>query len=231
MPEISVSSRDGGKFAAYLTEQGTGRRPGLVLIQEIFGVNANMRAIADNYARRGMVVVCPDLFWRLQPGVQLDPETEAGFNRAIELYQQFDQNKGVEDLIAALDYVRSLPQCSGKVGTIGFCLGGKLAYLMATRSNADANVSYYGVGIEAALDEAAKIRHPLLMHVAEADQFVPPPAQQAIKTGLQSNKQVSIHTYPKADHAFAREGGHHYNAEAAALANGRTRDFIKAHLA
>jgi NADPH2:quinone reductase len=230
MTDITIAARDGGSFTAYLALPPTGRGPGILLIQEIFGVNRVMRDLADGLAAQGYVVLCPDLFWRQQPGIQITDRTEAEWARAFELYKGFDEAKGVGDLLATLDHLRGLPGCTGKVGTVGYCLGGKLAYLMATRSTADCNVSYYGVGIETALGEAGRIAKPLLMHVAAADQFVPSEAQAKIKAALGRNKRVAIHTYAGMDHAFCRVGGQHYNAGAAKLANGRTADFFRKHL-
>jgi len=126
--------------------------------------------------------------------------------------------------------LRSHPACTGKVGSVGYCLGGKLAYLMATRSDVDCSVGYYGVGIQDLLGEAKNIRKPLALHVAEKDQFVPPPAQHAIKQALEANPLVTLYSYPGADHAFARMGGAHYEAAAATLANSRTSQFLRHHL-
>jgi carboxymethylenebutenolidase len=229
MPDIRIKARD-GEFSAYLATPASGAGPGVLLIQEIFGVNKVMRDLADGLARQGYMVVCPDIFWRQEPGIQLTDKTEKDWARAFELYKGFDEAKGVADLIATLKHLRTLKGCSGKVGTVGYCLGGKLAYLMATRSDADANVGYYGVAIEAALGEAGKIAKPLMLHIAEEDQFVPAAAQQQIKDALAGNKHVTIHTYPKMDHAFAREGGEHFDQAAAKLANDRTAQFFKQHL-
>jgi carboxymethylenebutenolidase len=229
MPDIRIKARD-GEFSGYLATPAGGSGPGIVLIQEIFGVNKVMRDLADGFARLGHVVVCPDIFWRQEPGIQLTDQSEKEWARAFELYKGFDEAKGVEDLIATLTHVRGLKGCTGKVGTVGYCLGGKLAYLMATRSDANANVGYYGVAIENALDEAPKIKHPLMLHIASADQFCPPEAQQKIKAGLGKHPLVTIHTYEGKDHAFARVGGQHYDAAAAKSANDRTTQFFQQHL-
>src|ERR1041384_6336142 len=150
---ITIQAFDGGGFAAYLAVPASGTGPGIVLVQETFGVNDVMRNIADHYARLGFVVLCPDLFWRQEPGIQLTDKTEAGWKRAFELYQGLDEAKAVEDAASAMKILRAHPACTGKVGAVGFCLGGKLAYLIATRFDPDASVGYYGVGIENALDE------------------------------------------------------------------------------
>jgi carboxymethylenebutenolidase len=230
MAEMRIKARDGGEFSAYLATPSSGAGPGIVLIQEIFGVNQVMRDLADGFAKQGYLVACPDIFWRQEPGIQLTDKTEKEWGRAFELYKGFDEAKGVEDLLATLAHLRGHKGCSGKVGTVGYCLGGKLAYLMATRSDADANVGYYGVGIEGALDEAAKIKHSLLLHIAAKDQFCPPEAQQKINATLGKLPLVALHTYAGMDHAFARAGGQHYDAAAATLANDRTAQFFKQRL-
>lgn len=230
MPDIKIAARDGGSFTGYLAKPASGRGPGIVVIQEIFGVNKVMRDITDALAKQGYLALCPDLFWRQEPGIQITDKTEAEWQRAFALFNGFDVDKGVEDLKATLDTLRKADGCSGKVGTVGYCLGGKLAFLMATRSAADCNVSYYGVGLDALVGEASKIAKPTMLHIAELDKFVPPEAQKKVKDGLAGHKQVTIHSYPGVDHAFAREGGQHFNAQAAGLANQRSADFFRKHL-
>lgn len=229
--EVSITAHDGGAFSAFMTWPETDLpAAAIVVIQEIFGVNQNMRDICEHLSQAGYIAICPDLFWRQQPGIQLTDQTEAEWQKAFQLYQGFDVDLGVADLKSTLAYVRKLKDCTGKVGTIGYCLGGKLAYMMATRSDADCNVSYYGVGIDALLNEAKNIQNPLLMHIAERDQFVPLDAQQRILATLNQHPQVEIHVYPDVDHAFARIGGDHYDKEAAHQANFRTADFLATHL-
>ena len=230
MPDVTIAAPDGGKFAAYLAKPASGKGPGVVVCQEIFGVNRFMRDVCDGLAKGGYLAICPDLFWRQQPGIQLTDKTEAEWQRAFELYKGFSERSGIDDLKTTLDYLRAVSGCSGKAGAVGYCLGGKLAYLMATRSSADCTVGYYGVGIENALGEAKNIKRPLMLHIAERDSFCPPDAQKKIKAGLAGNRQVTIHPYPGMEHAFARVGGEHYDKAAAELANKRTADFFKTHL-
>ncbi len=230
MGEITVEAADGGSFMAYVAESVTGSGPGVLVIQEIFGVNAVMRGICDDIAGQGYLAVCPDLFWRQEPGIQITDQSEAEWQRAFELYQGFDEAKGVDDLKATLAAMRGLEGCAGGVASLGYCLGGKLAYLMATRSDAECNVSYYGVGIDAALDEAGDIRTPLLLHIAEEDGFVDKAAQTKIKAGLADQPLVTIHSYPGVDHAFARTNGANWNKPAARLANDRTAAFLRNYL-
>jgi carboxymethylenebutenolidase len=230
MAEVTIKAADGGRFQAYLATPKQGNGPGLVVIQEIFGVNAVMRAIADGLAAQGYVALCPDIFWRIAPSIQLTDKSEAEWKRAFELFQAFNVDAGVTDLKATLAALRTHAACTGKVGSVGYCLGGKLAYLMATRSDADASVGYYGVGIQDLLGEATALKKPLMLHIAEKDQFVPPPAQAKITAALSGNPHVTLHSYPGADHAFARSGGEHYDKAAADLANGRTAAFFRRHL-
>ena len=229
MPDITITGPD-GDFWAYLALPASTPAPGLLVIQEIFGVNKVMRDICDGLAAQGYTACCPDLFWRIEPGIQITDQSEAEWQQAFGLFQAFDVDKGVEDLIVTLAQLRGHEACNGKVGSVGYCLGGKLAYLMAARSDADCNVSYYGVGLDELLEEAPQIARPILLHVAAKDQFVPPEAQQKIQSGLAGHPQVTLHVYEEQDHAFAREGGAHYDAAAAQLANARTADFFKEHL-
>jgi carboxymethylenebutenolidase len=229
MPDTNIQGRD-GSFSGYRAPARSGKGPGIVLIQEIFGVNRVMREAADWLAGEGYTVICPDLFWRQEPGIQLDDFTPEQWQKAFSLYQGFNEGKGVEDIRATIEALRKDPACNGRVGTIGYCLGGKLAYLAATRTDTDASVGYYGVGIEKNLDEAGKIRKPLLLHIAKKDQFVPPEAQEKIHRTLDAHSKVSIFDYEGCDHAFARRGGEHYNKEAAQLADSRTLNFFRRHL-
>jgi carboxymethylenebutenolidase len=220
----------GSKFDAYLALPPGGKGPGLVLIQEIFGVNKVMRDLADGYAAQGYVVACPDIFWRQQPGIQITDQTDAEWQQAFGLFKGFDFALGFADLVATLDALRGHAACTGKVGTVGYCLGGNLAFQMGCRSSADASVSYYGVGLDGLLDQAAGLKKPLLMHVAEKDGFVPPEAQAKIKAALSGNPHVTLHVYAGQDHAFARVGGKHYDKTSADTANARTAAFFKTNL-
>lgn len=229
---ITIGAHDGGSFSAYMARpQGNGPFPAVVVIQEIFGVNGVMRGICDNLAKEGYIAICPDLFWRQEPGIDITDRSEEEWKRAFELFNGFDVDLGVEDLKSTLAAARKVEGGNGKAGTIGYCLGGKLAFLMAARSDADANVSYYGVGLDALLGEAGGITKPLLMHIAEKDKFVPPEAQKKILDALLNKPGITLHVYQGVDHAFARIGGEHYDGAMAETANDRTRRHLKAHLA
>jgi carboxymethylenebutenolidase len=227
---MTINTPD-GDFTAYVARPAQSPAPAIVVIQEIFGVNAVMREIADTLAAAGYLAVCPDLFWRIEPGVDITDQSEAEWKKAFELYNAFDVDQGVRDIRTVIEKVRKDPGCNGKVGAVGYCLGGLLAFLTATRTDADACVSYYGVGIEARTGEADKLARPLLMHIAEEDQFVPKEAQALILKALGQHPQIRIHTYAGRDHAFARVGGEHYDAADAKTANDRTLAFFKTNLA
>ena len=226
---INIRVRD-GKFGGYLAKPKSGQGPGILVIQEIFGVNKVMRDICDWYAGQGYFALCPDIFWRQEPGVDITDQSQDEWNKAFALYKGFDEAKGVDDLIVALASLRATTGVSGKIGVTGYCLGGKLTYLMACRSTCDAAVGYYGVGIDAALDEARNIKKPLMLHIAAKDGFVPAEAQAKIKAALGGNKLVTLHSYAEDDHAFCRVGGKHYNKASADLANGRTLEFFRKNL-
>jgi carboxymethylenebutenolidase len=201
-----------------------------VVIQEIFGVNAWVRSVTDGLAAQGFFALAPDLFWRIERNVQLTDKTQAEWDKAFSLYQKFSVDSGVKDIQAAIDTLRKTRGVTGKVGAVGFCLGGLLAYLTATRTNADASVGYYGVSIDERLSEAKNIKKPLMLHIAGKDEYVKPDAQRKITEALGKNKLVTIHLYAAQDHGFAREGGAHYDKAATELAGRRTLEFFKKHL-
>lgn len=219
--EVTIASHDGQSFSAYLAVPAAGHGPGLVLCQEIFGINDFMRRTAQALAEEGYVVLAPDLFWRQQPGIQLT-DGPADMPRAFELYQRFDVELGVKDIASTLAALRALPEQQGGAGVLGYCLGGKLAYLAACRTDADVAIGYYGVGIEDSLEEAANLRGRLVLHIAEQDGFCPPPARQRILEALGGKANVELYVYPGMDHAFARTGGAHYDKPSALMAHQRS---------
>ena len=227
--EISIETPD-GPFMGYLATPASGSGPGVVVAQEIFGVNQVMRDICDGLTAKGYMALCPDLFWRQEPGIQLSDQTDAEWQRAFELFRGFALDNGMADLKASVETLRGTQGCSGQVGGVGYCLGGLLAYLMATRTSVDCSVGYYGVNMHQHLDEAGNITKPLMLHVAGEDEFVPKEAQEEVAQGLAANANVAIHNYEGMGHAFARIGGAHYDPAAARLANARTDDFLAANL-
>lgn len=227
---ISVTARDGGKFNAYLAVPASGSGPGVVIGQEIFGVNANMRAVADRYAEEGYVALVPDLFWRIQPGVDLG-YSEEEFAQAFALMQKLDQNQAVDDIAASIDALRQRPEVThARIGFVGFCLGGRLAYMTAARTDVACAVGYYGVFIENLLDEAPNIKGRLVLHFAEQDRFAGKDAIETIFPVLGKLPKAELYRYPGVDHAFARIGGDHYDEAASALAHQRTLAALKAEI-
>ncbi|WP_439816644.1 dienelactone hydrolase family protein [Zavarzinia sp. CC-PAN008] len=229
--EIQVKAKDGsGSFSAYVSNPASGKGPALVVIQEIFGINAQIRGVCDRLAAKGFIAVAPDLFWRQQPGIQLTDQSEAEWKRAFELYQGFNVDKGIEDIAATVDVARTLPGASGKVGSVGYCLGGLLSFLTAARTDVNAAVSYYGGGIHTKLDEVAKVKVPDLLFFAEKDGFIDGEAQAAIAGAVAGHPTITMLTFAGQDHAFAREGGQHYHQGSAEAANDLTEAFFKRHL-
>src|SRR5437870_5200908 len=190
---VTIRSFDGGEFDGYLSLPACGSGPGIVVLQEIFGVNEYMRSVADWYAARGFVALCPDLFWRQERGVQLTDQTEAEWQKAFALYQGLDEAKAVEDSAAAVAFLRKHLASNGRVGVVGFCLGGNLAWLLSARFKPDCAVGYYGVSIEKTLNQANRLSSPLLLHIAGKDQYCPADAQKQIHEELDSNPLVTIH--------------------------------------
>ncbi len=222
---------DGGQMMGYLSMPKSGTGPGVVVMQEIFGVNQVMRDITDQFAAQGYVALCPDLFWRIEPGINITDKTKAEWDKAFSLFGKFNRDTGIRDVASTIAALRKTPGCTGKVGTVGFCLGGLLAYLSATRTDADAAIGYYGVSIPEFAGEAANIKKPLLLHIAGKDGFVPPAAQAAMHAALDGNKHCTLHDYAEQDHAFARVGGEHYDKTAATMAMSLSLAFFKSHLA
>jgi carboxymethylenebutenolidase len=224
--KVTIQGKD-GHFEAYVADAKTPGGPAILVIQEIFGVNQVMRDIADSLAEEGYTAVCPDLFWRIEPGIDITDQTDAEWEKAFSYFKAFNVDTGVEDIAATLAWIRA--QGHRKVGAVGYCLGGLLAYLTATRTDADATVSYYGVGIDNYLSEAGRATKPALLHIAEEDGFVSKDSQAKMKAGLTA-PNFQLYSYPGRDHAFARVGGKHYHAGDAAKASQRTMDWFRKHL-
>jgi carboxymethylenebutenolidase len=231
MPSITIQATDGsGSFTAYVVEPKAKPAGVVVVIQEIFGVNQAMRDIAAWIADLGFIAVAPDLFWRIEPGIDITDKSEAEWKRAFELFQTFDQAKGIEDLKATVAAARTMPGATGKVATIGYCLGGRLAFMMAEQSDADANISYYGVGLDGLLGDLTKVTKPLLIHIADNDGFFPPEGRAAVVAATRGHKHAVSYVYPHADHAFARVNGTHWDGRSATIANGRSAEVLVATL-
>ena len=226
---VTISTLEGDKsFNAYVARPEGAPRAAIVVIQEIFGVNAGIRRKCDKLAEDGYLAVAPDLFWQFEDGIELDPDIEPEMNKALDLFGKFDQDQGVRDIEAAIKYARS--QGCAKVGAVGYCLGGRLAYMTAARTDSNATVGYYAVGVDNLLHEKHAIAHPLMLHIPTEDGFVDKATQKAMHDGLDDHPKVTLHDYEGLDHGFATEFGKRRDDEAAELADSRTSAFFAEHL-
>jgi carboxymethylenebutenolidase len=228
MIEIDTLAHD-GRFNAYIAEPQGAPKAAIVVIQEIFGVNEGIRRKCDHWASLGYLALAPDLFWRLQPGVELDPDVPEQFQQALGLMGRFDQDTGIRDIDAVIRAARA--RGAAKVGCVGYCLGGRLAFMTSARTDVDASVGYYGVGIDNLLREKHAIARPLMLHIPTADGFVGPEVQKAMHEGLDDHPKVVLHDYEGLDHGFAAEMGQRRVETAARLADSRTEAFFAEHLA
>jgi carboxymethylenebutenolidase len=228
---ITIEGRD-GKYGAYISSPKTLPTPAVVVLQELFGVNADIRKTCDELAERGFLAVAPDLFWRQEPGVDLSNVTsDADWQHGLRLYAAYDRDAGAKDVKDTVDAVRKLPDCTGKVAILGYCLGALMVFLTAVRYDGiDAAVAYHGSDTEKYLGEIDGLHAPMLMHLAEQDEFISKPAQAQIKAALAAKPNATVYSYPGQNHAFSRHGGAHYNAAAAALAHERTYAFLNRQL-
>ena len=227
----SISTLEGdGRFDAYLAMPEGTPRAAIIVVQEIFGVNQGIRRKCDNWASQGYLAIAPDLFWRETPHVELEADVPEQFQAAIGHMQKLDQDLAIYDIEAAIKHARAQLGGDGKVGVVGYCLGGRLTFIAACRTDGDAFVGYYGVGIDGLLGEQHAIGKPVLLHIPTADGFVPPEVQKKMHEGLKDNRHVILHDYEGLDHGFAAEMGDRRVEEAAQLADKRTADFFTAHL-
>jgi len=231
MGYAEIATLDGGDhFNAWLAEPDGTPRGAIIVIQEIFGVNEGIRRKADHWASLGYIAAAPDLFWRVEPGVELDADVPEQFQQALGLMQRLDQDKAIADIEASIRDLRARLPEGGRVGAVGYCLGGRLAFMTSTRTDIDASVAYYGVGLEGLMGEKHAIARPLMLHVAGADHFVTPDKQAQIHEGLDDHPRVTIHDYPGEDHGFAAEMGNRRSEAAAELADSRTEAFFAEHV-
>ena len=228
---VRIDASDGsGSFSAYVAEPEGTPRAAIVVIQEIFGVNPGIRKKCDDWAMKGYLTLAPDLFWRLEPRIELDPDVPEQFQQALGWMNKFDQTKGIEDIESTIKAARAKLGGSGKVGAVGYCLGGRLAFMTATRTDSDATVGYYGVGIDNLLGEKHAIANPVLLHIAGADHFVTADVRAKMHEGLDDHPKVTLFDYPGQDHGFAAEMGKRRSEAAAKLADERTAAFFAEHL-
>jgi carboxymethylenebutenolidase len=227
---ITIAGHD-GVFTAYIARPKTVPAAAVIVLQELFGVNVDIRKHCDELAEQGFLAVAPDLFWRQEPGVDLNVTSEADWQHGLRLYGAYDRDAGAKDVKDTVNAVRNLPECNGKVALLGYCLGALMVFLTAVRCHGvDAAIAYHGGDTEKYLGEVDGLNAPLLMHLAEEDEFISKPAQAEIKAALAKKPNTTVYSYPGQNHAFSRHNGTHYNAAAATLANGRTSEFLHQQL-
>lgn len=227
---VQVPALDGdGQIPVYVARPAGTPKAAIIVIPEIFGVNAGIRGKCEDWAAKGYLAAAPDIFWRFAPGVELDPDVETQLQEAFGYFGQYDPDLGVRDIEALIHWIRRDAGVA-KVGLVGFCLGGRMAYMAAARTDIDASVGYYGVMIDQMLHEARAIANPLMLHIPTADGFVPPEAQKAIHDGLDSHPRVTLHDYEGLDHGFAASSGKRRDEAGAQLADSRTEAFFREHL-
>jgi carboxymethylenebutenolidase len=227
--QITLNAID-GQFAAYVARPCIRHAPVVIVLQEIFGVNADIRGMCDELAEHGFITIAPDLFWRAKPGLDLNSWSEAEWSEALAIHKSYNLDEGISDVRTAIDAGRVIEGASGKVGVMGFCLGGLMTLLTAARGDIDAAVEYYGGETENYLSEAPAVKAPMLIHLAEEDEYISKAAQGKIKAAFANSANVAIHSYAGCNHAFARHTGAHYDAAAARLANERTLAFLSKNL-
>lgn len=226
----TIPTLDGkGDIPAYVSRPEGMPRGAIIVVQEIFGVEKGVMKKADSWAARGYLAVAPDVFWRQQPGVEFNADDPEEFQKAVTMMMAHDFNLGIQDIEAVIHWIRR-EQGVPKVGLVGFCMGGKIAYMAAARTDIDASVGYYGVGIDQMLGESHAIAKALMLHVPTADHFVTPEAQKAMHDGLDPSPHCTLYDYEGLDHGFAAEIGSRRNEEAAALADSRTAEFFAEHV-
>ncbi len=226
---IKLKAKDDKEFSAYLALPEGGRGPGMVVIQEIFGVNSHVRSVVDLYAQLGFVAMAPDVFFRIKPGLDIgysDAELQEGFS----YYQKLDFDQAVEDLASAVESMKAMPEVVAKVGSVGYCMGGQLSCRLAVKNACDAGVVYYGGGIEPFIDQASNLTTPLLMHFAEKDDYIPISTVDKIKEALAEKRDTSVYLYPGVDHGFNCDQRGSYDRFSAMVAIARTNWFLHKHL-
>src|SRR5580692_6929350 len=227
--QIIVESPD-GTFRAYIARPVKLPAPAVVVLQELFGVNADIRATCNELSAQGFIAIAPDLFWRQEPDVDLNVTSEADWQHGLRLYTAYDRDAGARDVMETVRTAVELSESTGKVALQGYCLGALMAFITAARYEVDAAVCYHGGDTDKYLGEVGGLEAPLLMHLGEEDEFISKTAQAEIRVALAKKPNATLYSYPGQRHAFSRHNGLHYNAAAAALANGRTSEFLHQHL-
>lgn len=220
-----IDAGDGKHFDAYVSVPDQPNGKAVIVVQEIFGVTPYIREVADRYARDGYLAVAPDLFWRIEPGMSLTHSKE-DMQQAFAALEKFNEDLGVEDIGRAVAFAKARRGTSGGVAVVGMCLGGKLAWLAASRLSIDASLAFYGVGIEKNLADAASIKTPLLMFFGGNDKYVPQAVREKIAAATVGNPVVRMEVYEKADHGFYTRG----DATVISSAHEKALAFLQQHM-
>jgi carboxymethylenebutenolidase len=224
----TVTAADGGQFEAYCAIPESGSGPGMLLFQEIFGINDNIRGLCDKLAGEGYVTLAPDMFWRIEP--RFERKDESGFADAIAMVQQLDFAKAADDIKSTHEHLLGMAECTGKVGATGFCLGGALAFVAATQCKVDAAVPYYGSAINDMLDQTGDLDCPTMFHYGNNDPFIPEEKIAEVESAVAGKANVVFHRYD-AGHAFSNwDAPSMYDKAAADLAWTRTLEFLAKNL-
>jgi carboxymethylenebutenolidase len=225
-----VTTHDGGRMPAFVARPSSGRGPGVVVLHEIFGVTGYLRRRARDLAQSGYVALVPELFWRLGSNIELTEDTPEGLQQAFGYLQRLDEPQAVDDAAAALEHLRSMPETRGKAGVLGFCMGGRLAYMLAAASDPDVVVSYYGSGIGNQLQEAPRIGCPIAFHFGDADQYLPVEEANRIRAALSSHPNTQVHMHAGAGHAFDNPSPMFHHRGASDEAWPQTLAYLQRHL-
>jgi len=221
---------DGEALSVYIELPASLPAPVVVVLHEVFGVNNDMRTSCQELANRGFIAIAPDLFWRQEPGLDLSHWTPGEWEKGLALYNAYDRDLGASDIDRVVQFSKSIEESTGKVAVMGYCLGGLMTYLVSARFGVDASVAYYPGSAEQYLAQAKSVTNPMLVHLAEEDEFISKDAQTQINKAFSLNPNITVFSYAGCSHAFARHTGTHYDASAAELANGRTWQFLAASL-
>ncbi len=225
-----VTTHDGGRMPAFVARPRSGSGPGLVVLQEIFGVTDYIKQRARDLAELGYVALVPQLYWRLGSDVELPENTPEGLQQAFGYMQRLDEAQAVDDAAAALEHLRAMPQTNGTAGVLGFCMGGRLAYMLAAASDPDVVVSYYGSGIASRLHDAPRITAPIVFHFGTADQYLSLEEAERIRAAFADHPSTEVHVHADAGHAFDNPSPMFHHQPASAEAWPQTAAFLKRHL-
>jgi carboxymethylenebutenolidase len=223
---IDITAKDGGKFKGYLALPPAGKGPGIVLLQEIFGVNAHIRSVAEQYALDGYVVLAPDIFWRQEPGVELGYEGE-DMEKAFSLMKAMNSDQAIADIASTVDTLRGRPECQGKIASLGYCMGGILSFRSALDAGVDSAVCFYPGGIANHLDKAGRLQVPVQFHFAGQDKHITGEHIEQTRRAFAGRDDVKMFVYDSADHGFNCWARSAYDRHASALSHGRTLAFLE----